>query len=149
MIRIATVDDLHTLGDLALALYEASPAHKNVYSWGEAAAHAILIKFLISPDCVVFIDEYARGFFIGRLSRHWSGTFKVAQEVVTYVSPNSKNKHMLREMINKFEDWACGEGASYISIGVSSGAHNAERLIQTYEKMGYASHTVSVSKRIE
>lgn len=89
--------------------------------------------------CVfVVVDEgnIAQGFILGMVDDLFFSKSKYATDLATYVT--DEFRMLAPFMIRRFITWAKSKGVSEITLGISSGIGDTQRVGRLYERLGFS-----------
>jgi len=136
MIRSATYDDMGALLLLAEQMHAESDYRRYPFAIDKMAR---LFGALIDGQGCVLVAEHAGqlvGVMAGFCEESWFTPAKVAGEYGVYVTPDSRGAAHAAALVRAFCDWAEGQGADLIQVGVTTGV-TTERTAALYERLGF------------
>ena len=155
-VRIGTHEDIPAVVDLGARLHAESPTYRD-FPYSRIKVRAVLqqcVGTLMAPaeDAVMLVAE-EDGRLIGMLLGYLTeGVFVedlvIATDLTFYVEPEHRGTMAAVRLLKAFEVWARTHGATHIAPGISTRI-NDERTQRFYERLGYASSGMSMTKRIK
>lgn len=133
MIRIATLDDLELVMDMALKFANASP-YKDLCD--EAKIREIVIAFLTADPSEKIILLYEdKGFLVAAVTPFVFGTVRVATEISWWVEPEYQAQGIGDKLVEAFEFWA-----DKVNCKVKTLAFMDKDLSKYMKKKGYEAY---------
>lgn len=118
----------------------------------EAKLRQMFDNMLGREDHGFFVCEDGGGRLIGMalgfLVPYFFSAELYAADLVIYVAPENRGSSAALRLVKSFEDWAFGNGAREVVLGVSTGINTAQAVC-VYEKLGYKMVAHSLTKQRE
>lgn len=145
-LRVATEEDFEVVKNLVLK-FIYSTKYKDLCS--EETINSNLIKFL-SPSTDRLVLLYGDiGLLMAIKTPFPMGDFSTANEVLWWVNPEERNKHVGEELMNAFEYWAKMVDCKFISMTkFVSNTPLDKKLDKFYTKKGYVMYERTYVKEI-
>ena len=135
-IRPAQPEDMGRLLVLAALMVSESPR----YSKHTFAIHKArnLIEILTDRGglFVAVKDGEIIGYFAGMVAEHFLSHDKVASDIGIFVMPEHRGSSAFLRLVRAFEEWAIREGASELTLGVSTQIQ-VDQTVRMFERLGY------------
>jgi|TARA_R100000479_G_C6303986_1_gene171394 GNAT superfamily N-acetyltransferase len=97
--------------------------------------------------CFVAEDIQVVGMIVGFVAPHYFTQATIAADLLCYVTPEKRGGTYGFRLIKAFEQWAYEQGASMVTLGITTGI-NTERTARLYEKLGYKQSGLILRKEL-
>ena len=136
-VREARIDDINDIHTLALELVSES-VYKGI-PMDDQQFKRMVATSIGSRSSIVFVvvdsNDKPVGFLIGMVEQLFWSRKKFASDLCTYVRPEAR--HVGGFMVRRFIRWAKKmPGVVEVTLGLSSGIGDTERIGMMYERMG-------------
>ncbi|AQG98588.1 hypothetical protein A9R05_06880 [Burkholderia sp. KK1] len=138
MIRNATQEDVPVLVDLGRHMTAESPRYKRL-TYAPAKLERLFRTLVDSPDGFVMIaeqDGVPIGGMVGMVVDHWMAEERMASDLCLYVLPEYRGGMTAVRFVRRYIEFAQARGAADISLGVSTGSAQIEKLARFFEMLG-------------
>lgn len=139
MIRIAKIDDLGLVLEMANKFLENSPYKERV---DEKVLIDLVLDIITSPGSIVILND-RKGFLAGKIVPFMFSAEPMATELGWWVDPKYRKSEVGKELLEAFEYWAKKKKCKLITmVSLDDG------LGKFYERRGYTLHERAYLKEI-
>ena len=132
-----TIDDIKQVASLAERFHTES-IYKDLDF--DLCKFSAVLKQIVEMDkqiaIVYIVNNVIVGAMAGYVSEYFFGKDKIAGEYGVFIDKNHRGGYGVIKIIKYFENWAIGQGAKIIQLGVSANI-NADKVGRLYQKLGY------------
>ena len=138
-VRIADIPDMKSIVELGYELLEKSTS--NGIKVDESKFKMLVAGMIGSKKGIVYVvvddNDVPQGFLLGMIDELFYSPQRFATDLATYV--REEYRHLAPRMYKKFIAWAKSKPKVVeITLGISSGIGDTERVGKLYEKLGFS-----------